>query len=116
ADKVGAMDLAAIIIVAARREDNEAAGNNHTASAAQEVFAEIPVALLDVVGKSVTHHVADRLRRAGVEAITALTADAAGQDAILCDSYAQPSCLPADDVWRAAEEAFSSYASEGVES
>jgi NDP-sugar pyrophosphorylase family protein len=109
------MDLAAIIIVSARREDNEAAGNDHKAVAACELFAEIPVALLDVVGKSVAHHVADRLRRAGVEAITALTAEAAGEEQVLCYNHEQPSCLAADDVWRAAEEAFSSYASEGVE-
>src|SRR5579872_797601 len=31
------------------------------------------------------------------------------------DRQLQPACRPADDTWRAAEEAFSAYAEEGVE-
>ena len=108
------MDVAAIIIVSARREEFNATGVDHRAGAASEAFAEVPIALLDVVGKSVAHHVTDRLRRAGVEAITALTAVRP------CERQASgevdaPSYLPANDVWQAAEEAFFAYASEGVE-
>ena len=109
------MDLAAIIIVGARQEEFDGAGNSQRAEAVSESFADIPLALLDVVGKSVVHHVADRLRCAGVEAITALTTEALCEPTVLPDRQLQPACRPADDTWRAAEEAFSAYADEGVE-
>jgi hypothetical protein len=107
------MEVAAIIIVDARRDEWDDAGASGLAGSAPEAFAEIPLALLDVVGKSVVHHVSDRLRRAGVEAVTALTGDGFGQDAGY--DQGQPACLPAGDVWRAAEEALCAYAAEGVE-
>jgi NDP-sugar pyrophosphorylase family protein len=107
------MELAAIIVVGARQEEEQAAGNNHHAGA--ENFAGIPLALLDVVGKSVVHHVADRLRRAGVEAVTALTPEALADDAALRDGDSRAACLAANDLWRAAEDAFSGYAGEGAE-
>ena len=113
--EVGAMDLAAIIIAGARGEESDNAGNSHCRGAAAEVFAGIPIALLDVVGKSVAHHVADRLRRAGVEAVKALTADTPGEEAALHDGDVQAASLTASDVWRAAEKTFLAYASEGVE-
>lgn len=108
------MDLAAIIIVGARGEESDTAGNSHRPGAPAEVFAGIPIALLDVVGKSVAHHVTDRLRRAGVEAVTALTGDGAGGETIPGGGRTQPSS-PGNDLWRAAEETFSAYATEGVE-
>lgn len=109
------MELAAIIVVGARREDPEAAVTNPPTRSGLETFAGIPLALLDVVGKSVVHHVADRLRRAGVEAVTALTDEALYQDAALRDGNGDDACQPAADVWRAAEDAFSSFAEEGVD-
>lgn len=108
------MDLAAIIIVGVRPEEGDS-GRNTSPGIADEVFAGIPLALLDVLGKSVVHHVVDRLRRAGVEAVTALTGEAACEEADGCDVPSQLSCLPANQLWRAAEEAFSAYASEGIE-
>lgn len=112
---MGAMELAAIIVVGARQEEPEAAAKHHPAGAGFETFAGIPLPLLDVVGKSVAHHVADRLRRAGVEAVTALTDDALYQDTALRDGDGQAACRRTADVWRAAEDAFSSYADEGVD-
>ena len=109
------MELAAIIVVGARREEPEAAAANPPTRSGLETFAGIPLALLDVVGKSVVHHVADRLRRAGVEAVTALTDEALYQDAALRDGNGEAACRPAADVWRAAEDAFSCFAEEGVE-
>ena len=104
------MEVAAIVIVGARPEELEAAGDNQYTGAVSEAFAEIPLALLDVTGKSVVHHVTDRLRSAGVEAITALTPEAP-----LREAEVQPECFSDAGLWRAAEEAFSSYAGEGVE-
>jgi carbonic anhydrase/acetyltransferase-like protein (isoleucine patch superfamily) len=106
------MDLAAIIIVGARPEEGETARNDRSSGVAAEVFAGIPIALLDLLGKSVAHHVVDRLHRAGVEAVTALSSEGACEEA----NDPQLSCLPANELWRAAEEAFCAYASEGVES
>ena len=104
------MDLAAIIIVGAPWEERDTAGNSHCPGVASEAFAGIPIALLDLLGKSVAHHVADRLRLAGVEAVAEVPAETT-----LGDNEANPSGLPANELWRAAEEAFSAYASEGVE-
>lgn len=112
---MGAMDLAAIIIVGARPEEGETARDGCGRDSSAGVFAGIPIALLDLLGKSVAHHVADRLRRAGVEAVTALTGEGTCEEGNRGDSQAQLSCLPAKELWRAAEEAFSAYASEGVE-
>jgi hypothetical protein len=108
------MEVAAIIIVGARPEELEAAGNNQHAGAVPEAFAEIPLALLDVAGKSVVHHVTGRLRNAGVEAITALTPEALGEEAVLGQAQVPPG-LPDGDLWRTAEETLFSYAGEGVE-
>ncbi|HKW24836.1 MAG TPA: hypothetical protein VJN48_03585 [Terriglobales bacterium] len=105
------MDLAAIIIVGARPEEGETARNGGSSGVAAEGFAGIPIALLDLLGKSVAHHVADRLHRAGVEAVTALSGEGACEEA----NYRQLSCLPVSELWRTAEEAFCAYASEGVE-
>ena len=107
------MEVAAIIIVGARPEELEAGHNQH-AGAVAEVFAEIPLALLDVAGKSVVHHLTDRLRSAGVEAITALTPEASCAQAVFREAQVPPG-LPDGDLWRAAEEAFFRYAGEGVE-
>jgi NDP-sugar pyrophosphorylase family protein len=108
------MDLAAIIIVGARPGEGDS-GKNPSPGIADEVFAGIPIALLDLLGKSVVHHVADRLRRAGIEAVTALTGEGAGEEANGRDIQSQVSCLPANQLWRAAEEALFAYATEGIE-
>ena len=108
------MEVAAIIAGSARPEEFEPAGESYLGNAAAEHFAQVPLALLDVVGKSVVQHAADRLRRAGVEAITTLTAEAPAEHAGHGEFQA-PEARPAN-IWRAVEEAFSAYASEGVES
>ncbi len=108
------MDLAAIIVVGARQEEG-GSGKNQSPGIADEVLAGIPIALLDLLGKSVVHHVADRLRRAGVEAVTALTGDGTCDEAKGGDTQPQLPCLPAKEVWAAAEEAFFAYSREGVE-
>ena len=104
------MDVAAIIIGSARPEEFESAGDNYFGNSAAESFAQVPLALLDVVGKSVVQHAADRLRRAGVEAVTTLTAEASPQDGVYGEQEGR-----IKSVWRAVEEAFSVYASEGVD-
>jgi carbonic anhydrase/acetyltransferase-like protein (isoleucine patch superfamily) len=105
------MDLAAIIIVGARPEEGETGRNGSSSDVAAEGFAGIPIALLDLLGKSVAHHVADRLHRAGVEAVTALSDEGACEES----NHRQLSCLPVNELWRSAEEAFCAYATEGVE-
>ena len=105
------MDVAAIVIGSARPEEFESAGDNYFGNAAAEHFAQVPLALLDVVGKSVVQHAGDRLRRAGVEAITTLTAETFPQQALDGGQEGR-----SNNLWRAVEEAFSAYASEGVDS
>ena len=108
------MELAAIIVVGARREEAEAAAKD-SRNAGFETFAGVPLPLLDVVGKSVVHHVADRLRSAGIETVIALTDDALYQDAALRDGNGPGACRPTADVWREAEDAFCSVADAGVD-
>lgn len=105
------MEVAAIIAGSARPEEFEGSGDQYRGGGAAESFAQVPLALLDVVGKSVVQHAADRLRRAGVEAITTLTAEMPLEHAGEDEQEARRNSL-----WRAVEEAFSAYASEGVES
>jgi carbonic anhydrase/acetyltransferase-like protein (isoleucine patch superfamily) len=50
-----------------------------------------------------------------VEAVTCLTDDALYQDPALQNGNGPGACRPAADVWRAAEDAFSSLADEGVD-
>ncbi len=110
------MEVAAIVIVGARREEAETAGNDGHAGSAAERFAGIPLALVEVAGKSVVRHVSDRLRRAGVEAITTLATEKGRDEAGNGEAGIQAECLADGEVWRAAEAAFSIYAGEGVES
>lgn len=112
---MGAMEVAAIIVVSPRVEQMESAANDTCGKAAAETFAQVPLALLDVVGKSVVQHTADRLRRAGVEAITTLTEEASVPDR---GDQSEPQAREwhTGKAWRALEEAFSAYASEGAES
>lgn len=109
------MEVAAIVIVGARREEAGTAGNDGRIASAER-FAGIPLALLDVVGKSVVHHVSDRLRRAGVDAITTLATEKPPSEAGIGEAGIQADRLPGGDVWRAVEEAFNMYAGEGAES
>lgn len=109
------MEVAAIVIVGARREEAQTAGNDGQIGSAER-FAGIPLALLDVAGKSVVHHVTDRLRRAGVDAITTLATEKPRGEAGIGEAEIRAEWLADEEVWRAAEAAFSMYAGEGVES
>ncbi len=109
------MEVAAIVIVGALREEAETAGNNGRIGSAER-FAGIPLALLDVAGKSVVQHVSDRLRRAGVDAITTLATEKPRDEAGIGEAEIQAEWLAGGDVWRAVEEAFNMYAGEGAES
>ena len=109
------MELAAILMVDAHPRDLQGSGSDQPLNVAAESFAEVPLALLDVLGRSVVQHVTERLRRAGVEAVTALTPGLSYEEPVLRDGHSENACQAAADVWRAAEEAFSAYAGEGAE-
>lgn len=101
------MDVRAIIIVAPPAEGPA------------EQFAGIPIALLDVLGKPMVQHVAERLRRQGVDEV-AIIAATSGGDALAAARTLSLAGLawhvtePGEE-WRAAEQVFSEFAQNGAE-
>jgi len=89
----------------------------------REEFAGVPAALLDVLGKPAVQHVAERLRRQGVDEIAIIaegSATAAASDALAAARAQAPAGVkwqPAagGDAWRAAEQTFSEFAQNGAE-
>lgn len=87
-----------------------------------EEFAGVPTALLDVLGKPVVQHVAERLRRQGVDevAVIACTSSGPGGEALACARAQAPAGVkwqvtePGEE-WRTAEQTFSEYAQDGAE-
>lgn len=97
------MDVRAILVVAPP----------HGTSA--ERFAGVPLALLDIAGKNLVEHTAERLRRFGVEKI-----------AVICDGRIEESLgspevdgasqfVKAENAWSACEPVFSDLAQNGAE-
>src|SRR5579872_3539255 len=107
------MELAAIIVVCPRPEQAQAMAEGN--SATPEAFAKVPLALLDGVGRSVVHHVIDRLLRAGVQTVTELVPDSVDEASGLHEDHALAVCQTAADAWRAAEDSFSAYVADGFE-
>lgn len=105
------MDVKAILILARRPELEGAAGE-------EERIRNLPLALCDVLGRPVLHRVIERLQAQDVPAVSVI-AD--------CDMGVWP-CLPTlkvpgltwmraeeEQMWRAAEQAFSDYAQAGAD-
>jgi len=101
------VDVRAIIIVAPPAEGPA------------EEFAGVPVALLDVLGKPMVQHVAERLRREGVDQVAIIAAESGGDALTAARAQAVSSVTwqvtPPDEVWRAAEQTFSEFAQNGAE-
>jgi len=98
-------------------------GPSATAGSAREQIAGVPIALLDVLGRSLVHRVIERLHRS-VDEIAVIVEGGEGeaeQFARLITSTAalpgvRATVMPAGgEMWRAAEEAFSDFAQDGAE-
>jgi NDP-sugar pyrophosphorylase family protein len=111
------VDVAAIIVVGARPEDLEAAAaRNGHGPAFPERFAGVPLSLLPVVGKPVVDRMIERMRLAGVQAVTIVT-DQGLQKTVVLDTTTsnETRWIESTEIWRTAEEEFSRYADEGAE-
>jgi NDP-sugar pyrophosphorylase family protein len=82
-----------------------------------ETFSGIPHALLPVLGRSVLHHVVDRLKSAGVDSISVL--NAADSSLPLIEEAKRPDLrwkdVPSTQLWRIAEEEFDELVQAGAE-
>lgn len=103
------MDVRAILLIAPPAEGPA------------EEFAGVPVALLDVLGKSMVHRVAERLLRQGVDEVAVIAGATPGSADALAAARAQAPArvnwqvTAPDETWRAAEQAFSEFAQNGAE-
>lgn len=111
---VVAMDVRAIVLLGI-----EVDSNDHPAlvNDSPETFSGTPLAFLPVLGRSVLHHVADRLKSAGIDSISVLngtdpslplTEEARRSDFRWKD-------VPAAQLWRTAEEEFDELVQAGAE-
>ena len=80
-----------------------------------ERFAGVPLALLDITGKNLVEHTAERLRRFGIEEIT-VVCDRQFEDCLSGqDSGAIGPFVTAENTWGACERVFSDLAQAGTE-
>lgn len=98
------MDVRAILVVAPAESESA------------ERFADLPLALLDIAGKSLVEHTSERLRRAGIDGIT-----------VVCEKHPQNSAhlftpnpvkrvmVERESLWNACEDVFSDLAQTGAE-
>jgi len=107
------MDVRAILLV----------GPSATAGSAREQIAGVPIALLDVLGRSLVHRVIERLRRS-VDQIAVIVEGGEGEAEQFARLITSTAALPGvhatvmpagGDMWRAAEEAFSDFAQNGAD-
>lgn len=97
------MDVRAILVVAPPQ------------GRSAERFAGVPLALLDIAGKNLVEHTAERLRRFGIEEIT-VVCDRQFEDCLSSqDSGAIGPFVTAGNPWGACERVFSDLAQAGAE-
>ncbi|MGZ4829456.1 MAG: hypothetical protein ACXV78_07425 [Candidatus Angelobacter sp.] len=90
------------------------ANSEHTEERSQ---AEAPLAILDVVGKSTLHRMAERLQQYGISSVSAVIETAAPSGVRNFGLPSDVSCLSAarDRFWRTAESVFNEMAQSGAE-
>ena len=109
---VAAMDVRAIVLLGLAGEGNDRATPVLDSS---ENFAGTPLAVLPVLGQPVLHRVVDRLKCAGVDSVSVLSAARAP----LVDDCYPPGIkwqnVADTQLWRASEEEFDHLAHDGAE-
>src|SRR5207248_9894399 len=109
---VAAMDVRAIVLLGLAGEGNDRATPVLDSS---ENFAGTPLAVLPVLGQPVLHRVVDRLKCAGVDSVSVLSAARAP----LVDDCYPPGVkwqnVADTQLWRASEEEFDHLAHDGAE-
>ena len=107
------MDVRAILLV----------GPSAAAGSAREQIAGVPIALLDVLGRSLVHRVIERLHRS-VDEIAVIVEGGEGEAEQFARLITSTAALPGvnatvmpagGEMWRAAEQAFSDFAQDGAE-
>ena len=82
-----------------------------------ELFSGVPLAIMPVLGRPLIHHLADRLKQAGVDSVSVLNASdptlALVEDAERADLKWKN--VSSEQVWRAAEDEFDELVQAGAE-
>jgi NDP-sugar pyrophosphorylase family protein len=107
------MDVRAILITGVAAEPTD----SPVSVTISESFAGIPNALLPVLGRPVLHHVADRLKSSGIDPISVLNVSDPSLPLVedACRSDFRWKNVPAEQIWRAAEEEFDELVQAGAE-
>ena len=108
------MDVRAILLTGVAAPNSDAA---ISVNDSPELFAGLPMALLPVLGRPLIHQIADRLKQAGVDAISVV--NAADPTLPLIEDAHRPDLkwkdVSSEQVWRAAEEEFDEVVQAGAE-
>lgn len=88
-----------------------------TSCAATESFSGAPLSLLPVLGRSVLHRTAARLKSCGIDSISVLRANDSGCSLVEDPPHSELRWkdVPAEQIWRAAEEEFETLGQAGAE-
>jgi hypothetical protein len=98
------MDVRAILVVAADERERG------------ERFAGAPLAMLDLVGKSLVEHTSDRLRRFGVEEIAVVCERQLPNPAhVISPNSARRLMVEGENLWNACQSVFNDFAQGGAE-
>lgn len=107
------MDVRAILLTGVAAEDTTSAPNHF---GKPEEFSAIPLVLLPVLGQPLVQRVANRLLKSGIDSVTVLNA---ADPALPLVQEARGDLnwkdVPADQVWRAAEDEFNCLVQNGAE-
>jgi len=95
---------------------NTHAADGYSIPTSPEEFVGLPIALMDVLGASVVQRVVDRLRGAGISAISVLFEERLQGSPVVREAEAPDAkWAAAADPWAAAEDVFTDYAAEGAD-
>jgi hypothetical protein len=98
------MDVRAILVVAPDRPEYA------------ECFAEVPLAMLDVVGRNLVEHTAGRLRRFGIEEITVICEQREPNPALVIAPHpGQRLMVERENPWNVCQSVFNDFAQSGAE-
>jgi NDP-sugar pyrophosphorylase family protein len=111
------MDVKAIVLVGTPHDPQEGRSDHTPGSAAPETVFGVPIAVLPLLGRSIVVRVAERLAGAGVENVSILNAAAEtmGAESEAPRTQITWKNVPAQNIWRAAEEEFGDLAQRGAE-
>jgi len=109
------MDVRAILLTGVPRVTND--GSDALSQDLRETFADVPLALVPVLGQAVLHRVADRLEKSGIDPIAVINAVDPSIPIVAesCRSNLKWKNVSPDEIWKPAEEEFNDAVQAGAE-